>query len=64
MPEQCRTIVKAQFYSSTAHARQHCNICINEYDVPEFTKLPMLESLYNQKYWTRKVACLLSNKGF
>ena len=47
MCEQFRTIGRALFYWQTAHAHQHCTICNNKYDAPEFTRLPMIVSLYD-----------------
>ena len=47
MPENHITIGRYLFSSSTTHAFQHCTMCNNKSAVPEFTKLPMIESLYD-----------------
>ena len=38
MPELYRTTGKADFYSSTAHARQHCTNFNTKYTAPGFPK--------------------------
>ena len=40
------TMLRAWFYELTEHACQHCTMCNNKYGLPEFTRLPIILSLY------------------
>ena len=47
MHEQCRIIGWDRLSSSTVHTHQHFSMCSDKSSIPEFPKLPMIESLYN-----------------
>ena len=51
MCEQCRTKVRARFFSLTAYAIQHCPMCNNKSILPELPIFPIIVSLYDYSLW-------------